>query len=411
MKPRILVLSQHYWPEPNFIVSDVAQALVRHAEVTVVTAHPNYPDGRFYPGTRYWLPTKTVENGVTVWRVPFLPDHSTSKLRRMVSYLSFALAAGAVAPFAAPRPSIVWVYQGPFTTVLAALWFKYIRRACVILTCADLWPESFVAAGVARPGPLVTLAMWYRRTVNRVADRIICATRGTLERFADEGVPRSRLRFVPVWVDGEEYATDPVADHSSTNAAVVYAGNLGPAQQLDTVIKAAALLEDNGDRVCFDFYGAGAEEANLRALAQELGLRTVRFHGRVSPEEARRVSGRAFAQIVSLRRDPLFSMTVPSKVSACFAAGAPILYALQGEAAEILEQSGGGIPFDPEVPASLAAAVRDLRQRDPRERMAMRERLHEDYRRQFEPRVLLRQYLDIVLGAGMGSPPRETVGA
>ena len=412
MRTRILVLSQHYRPEPNFIVSDVAEALARHAEVTVVTAHPNYPDGRFYPATRYWLPARSMEGGVTVWRVPFVPDHSTSKLRRMVSYLSFALVAAMIAPLVSRRPALVWVYQGPFTTMLAALWFKYIARARVILTCADLWPESFVASGVVRPGRLVALAMRYRRAINRAADLIICSTRGTLERFAGEGISRSRLRFVPVWVDGAFRPRGGSGhQHSTTDKTVVYAGNLGPAQQLDTVIRAAALLEGEGHRVRFDFYGAGADEESLRALAREFGLQHVRFHGRVSPGEARAASERAFAQIVSLRRDPLFSMTLPSKVSACLAAGAPILYALQGEAADVVEASSGGIPFDPDVPASLAAAVRELLRREPRELTGMRARLQEYYHRHFEPRVLLESYLEIVLGAHAGSSQRELASA
>lgn len=409
MKPRILVLSQHYRPEPNFIVSDVAEALARHAEVTVVTAHPNYPTGRFYPGTRYWLLEKSTENGVTVWRVPFLPDHSTSKLRRMAAYLSFALVAGTVAPFVAPRPALVWVYQGPFTTMLAALWFKYVGRARVILTCADLWPESFVAAGVVRPGRLVRLAMRYRRAINRAADLIICSTRGTLERFAAEGIPRSRLCFVPVWVEGATRLPEPSSGASSEGeATVVYAGNLGPAQQLDTVIRAAALLESDGDPFRFDFYGAGAEEENLRTLARDLGLQTVRFRGRVPPEEAVAASSHAFAQIVSLRRDPLFAMTLPSKVSACLAAGAPILYALEGEAAEIVEQSGGGVRFDPDAPASFVASVRELLRRDPGERTAMRQRLRGVYREKFDPQRLLDRYVEIVLS---GPSPATTVKA
>jgi glycosyltransferase involved in cell wall biosynthesis len=398
MRPRILVLSQHYRPEPNFIAADVAEALAQHADVMVVTAHPNYPTGRFYPGTRYWRPTKTLENGVTVWRVPFLPDHSTSKLRRMVSYLSFALAAALVAPFVAPRPTLVWVYQGPFTTMLAALWYRFVRRVPIVLTCADLWPESFTAAGVAHPGVIVSLALRYRRVMNRLATLIICSTRGTYERFAAEGIPRERLRFVPVWVDGipaeEELLPDRAAEGS--DPVVVYAGNLGPAQQLETVLHGAALLEREGAGVCFELYGAGADEERLRSLAAELGLRSVRFRGRVSPEQAFEASSRAFAQIVSLRRDPLFAMTLPSKLFGCFAAGAPVLYGLEGEAAELVARSGGGVEFDPDEPASLAGAIGRLMASSADERCAMRTRLRCYYREHFARDRLLEQYIEIV---------------
>src|SRR5690349_8762291 len=116
MKPapaKVLVLSLHYRPEENFIVSEVAEELARGNEVTVVTAHPNYPRGRFYSGQRFPPITRSVEKGVVVWRLPFLPDHSLAVWRRMLSYLSFAAVISSVAPFVAGRPKTVWVYHGP----------------------------------------------------------------------------------------------------------------------------------------------------------------------------------------------------------------------------------------------------------------------------------------------------------
>src|SRR5688572_15668934 len=124
---RVLSLSLHYRPEPNFITADVAERLAREGNaVTVVTAHPNYPLGRFYESVSSLWPTRSVEGGVTVWRVPFVPDHSTSKLRRLVAYGSFTLAAALFAPFVEPSPDLVWVYNAPFTTGAAALWFRYM---------------------------------------------------------------------------------------------------------------------------------------------------------------------------------------------------------------------------------------------------------------------------------------------
>ncbi|MFL5582913.1 MAG: hypothetical protein ACJ8AO_21310, partial [Gemmatimonadaceae bacterium] len=110
------MLTQYYRPEPNFITADVAQELARLSDVTVITAHPNYPTGRFYPGTRPWRLSRSVEDGVTVWRVPHFADHSTSKWRRALSYLSFAGAAAATAMVVARRVDVVWVYHTPFTT-------------------------------------------------------------------------------------------------------------------------------------------------------------------------------------------------------------------------------------------------------------------------------------------------------
>lgn len=393
---RVLVLTYFYAPEPNFITEDVARALAEQAEVTVIAPHPNYPRGRFYPGTRWWLPRRTREQGVTVWRVPMFPDHSNSTVRRFVSYISFMLAAAVLAPFVSGRPAVVWVYQTPFTTVLAGLWYKYLLRARLVYTCADLWPESFSAAGVSQSTRILRWAFAYRRFVNRRADHIVCSTRGTLERFAAEGVPRDRLAFVPVWVQGIESLPEdsPAAAGPPT---VVYAGNLGPAQQLDCVVRGARVLLDRGVEVRVELYGAGSAEEELRALAEELGATNVRFPGRVPPEEAFRVLSAAAGQVVCLRRSPLFEMTIPSKLCSAFAAGAPILYALRGEPAEIVNRTGAGFEFDPEAPATFADSVERLLALGAGERAKMRARLQRTYRDEFEAGTLLRRYRELLL--------------
>lgn len=400
MPDSLLVLTQHYRPEPNFITADVAERLADLRAVTVVTAHPNYPDGRFYAGTRYWWPARSVERGVTVWRVPMVPYHGRGKLARFVSYLSFALAAGLVAPWVAGRPAVVWVYHGPFTTALAAIWFR-LRGARVVFTAADLWPESFLAAGVAGPGLVMRAMFSYSRIINRLAHMIICSTRGTLDRYRADGLPPGALCHVPVWVEATPAPREAVA--ADEPAAIVYAGNLGPAQQLETLIDAAALLQARGTRVRFHLLGTGASEHELRLRAEAAGADNIVFHGRVPPQEAARWVARAAGQVVSLRRGPLFAMTIPSKLTFAFAAGVPILYGLEGEPAALVRESGGGIAFDPGDPASLVDAVEVLVAKTGAQREDMGRRLTAFYETHFERGLLLERYAEL-LGGDMTSP-------
>lgn len=410
----VLVLTMLYRPEPNFITADVAERLAATERVTVVTAHPNYPLGRFYEGVgRAWLPSRTVEGNVTVWRLPHLPDHSTSRLRRLVSYASFTAAATLLAPLLCRRPHTVWVYQTPFTTALAALWFR-LRGARVVYTAADLWPESLAAAGVVNSPRTLRMLGAYSRWINRRAHLIVCATRGMLERYARDGVPRERLAYIPVWVDGTpRRAQKPAvpAVPGDDTPTLVYAGNLGPAQGLETVIRAAAELHRRGVRLRVDVYGTGSSEAELRRLAEETGAANVRFRGRVSPEEAFAACARAFAQIVSLRATPLFEMTIPSKLPFSFAAGTPVLYALRGEAADLAAASGGALPFDGDDPAALIAAVERLLAMAPAERGALGARLRDFFGRHFSPDAQLAEYEALlsrpVPGALRGPSPRR----
>lgn len=400
-KPRALVVSHFYEPEPNFITADVAARLASEYDVTVIAPHPNYPLDHVYPGTRAsWRAVRTFERGVTVWRLPILPYHGRSHLRRALCYLSFALPAALLAPLLARRPSLVWIYLGPLTSALAAIPFRLAGRARIALTCADLWPESLLAAGVARPGPEVSFLFACSRAANRLADAIVCSTRGIVERFARDGIPRDRLHYVPVWVPGATVSA-PGHDRPAASAVprIVYAGNLGPAQRLDTVILAAAELERDGVKVGFDLYGSGSEDAALRRLAEESGLTRVRFHGRVPPDEAFQVSASATGQLVSLEPSPLFAMTIPSKLSFCCRAGAPLLYGLVGEAAELAASASGGFPFDPASPASLARAVKRLLACSTEERAVMKRNLEAFYRAHFETAALVERCRNAIVGA------------
>lgn len=404
---RLLVIAQYYTPEPNFITSDVAEAMARRADVVVIAAQPNYGQDWFYPGTRWWRPRRTEENGAVVWRLPMMPYHGRSQMRRALSYLSFGLLATLWAPWVAGRPSVVWIYQTPFTLAFAALWFRVVYGSRLIYTYADLWPEAFVAAGVARPGAVMRLLFATRRWFNRRAAAIICSTRGTLARFAEEGIDVGRLHYVPVWVDGIDLRRQPAPGTGARR--IVYAGNLGPAQALDTLIRAAARWQREGIDVGVDLYGTGNSEQELRALASELGAPDVVFHGRVPPAHAFEVSSRAFAQIVSLQPSPLFAMSVPSKISFCCAAGAPVLYALQGEPAAMLAASAGGIPFEVTDPQSLVAAVKDLLGRSEEDRMRMRDSLRRYYQENLARPLLLEQYEQILLAHA--SRERESTSA
>lgn len=398
---RILVIAQLYRPEPNFITADVAEMLALHGKVTVVTTHPSYPLGRFYDSVTSRWPKRERRGNLTVWRLPIIPDQSSSVRRRALSYVSFLVAAALWAPIVCPRPKVVWVYNTPFTVALAAAWFR-LTGARVVFTAADLWPESFTAAGVVREGPLMRVLYAYRRWSNRLADLIVAATPGTARSYLADGYPQDRLRHVPVWVDVPRGGRPPGVP--ALVPRIVYAGNLGIAQRLDTVIEAAGVLRKRGVRVRFELFGCGAAEESLRALAARVAPDNVFFQGRVSPERAFAELAGATGQIVSLRRSQEFAHTVPSKLYGSFAAATPLLFGLEGDARQIALTSGGGIEFDPDDPSSLADAVESLLALSPAEHAEMRRRLRQLYDTCYDRDVLLDTYRELILG-DPASPP------
>lgn len=393
--PHVLIITQYYSPDPNFITKSVADDLSELSNVTVLTSHPNYPSGKFAPGYRFWRPEKRKEGRVTVWRLPMVPERSQSISRRAISYLFFGLLAMIAAPLVAPKATGVWVYQTPFTMALASWYHKFVRGSRVVFTVADLWPESFESAGVVRSPWIMRASFRFRRWINGWADLVICSTEGTRQIFASEGVNGSRLTRVPVWVDG---VPDPLPSGACAREPVVrYAGNIGPAQALDTLVTAAAKLRDEFPHLRFELYGTGSELEKLRGLVKLLGATNIEFKGSVTPNEAFHLASTAAAQVVSLRPAPLFRMTVPSKLIFSFAAGAPILAGLEGEAQQLAESSGAAISYNAANADSLSDAIRSLVAKSGSELTAMGENGQRFYKEHFDRAASLRQYRNLIL--------------
>jgi colanic acid biosynthesis glycosyl transferase WcaI len=202
------------------------------------------------------------------------------------------------------------------------------------------------------------------------------------------------MHYVPVWVDGIPEA--PQKPAVAPSRSIVYAGNLGAAQKLDTLIRAAAVLQQSEIDITVDFYGSGTAEQSLRQLARDLGADNVRFHGRVPPDRAFQASSQALAQYVALQTSPLFRMTIPSKLAFSFAAGSPILVGLEGEAGLLARESGGSFAFDPESHESLVSAIRKLLDLSAAERAHMSGKLHSFYQQHFARPVLLQDYVALL---------------
>jgi colanic acid biosynthesis glycosyl transferase WcaI len=388
----ILIISMHYRPEPNFIVSDIAERYRQKGhKVTVITTYPNYPHGSFYDGKRHYLPKKEHISGVAVWRLPHFPDHSKSKVRRFLSYISFCIIASLVAPFTTLRPNLVLVYQTPFTTAIASLWHKLVLRCHTVFIYADLWPESFIAAQVRSEGFLYKCLFRYSVWINRFCDEIIASTKGMVKRYSDDGFPKNKISYIPLWVGGTK-DLHKTAPQSAINNSIVYAGNLGPAQNLTPILKGFKLIEAANIDLFFDIYGSGSEEQTLRHLAQELELKRIRFHGRVKPEAALKACRFALGQVVHLAKSPLFSMTIPSKLTFSLATGRPILAGLGGEAYQIAVDSGACITFTSESPEAFAESVRKLLALSPLEHHRMGSRGMHYFNEVFEPQKLLNKY-------------------
>jgi glycosyltransferase involved in cell wall biosynthesis len=360
---RILFLTQWFDPEPTFKGLQFALALqARGHSVQVLTGFPNYPGGKVYPGYRIHLWQREVMHGIPVLRVFLYPSHSRSAAGRVLNYLSFAVSASVLGTLLVKPADVAYVYHPPATVGLPALAFKYLRHIPFMYDVQDLWPDTLTATGMVNGSVVLRLLGRWCQLVYRAAGRIAVLSPGFQQRLSERGVPSSKVRVIYNWTHAIRPAAPDaaLAESLAGKFVVLFAGNFGAAQGLDTVLDAAKLTQDRHPAVCFAFAGSGVEESRLRQRAVAEGLGNVVFLGRRSPEAMGGVYAWAAALLVHLRDDPLFAITIPSKTQTYLAIGKPILMGVCGDAADLVRAAGAGIVFASGQAAALAQAVEEL---------------------------------------------------
>jgi colanic acid biosynthesis glycosyl transferase WcaI len=360
---RILMLTQWFEPEPCSKGLLFARALQDAGhEVEVITGFPNYPGGKLYPGYRLSLLRRQVMDDVRIARVPLFPSHDRSPMKRVLNYASFALAASTIGVFATPRPDVIYVYHPPLTTGLAAVALSLIKRAPFIYDIQDLWPDTLRATGMMQGRFALGIVGRLATFVYKRAAHIVVQSPGFERVLRTRGVPRSKIDVIYNWCDEGQLQLERTEDfHADLRKGeafnVVFAGTMGKAQGLDTVLEAAALLQSRDQQIRIVLVGGGVEVDRLQALARSKGLANVLFLPRMPMSRVGRVLEAADVLLVHLKDDPLFAVTIPEKTQAYLSVGKPILMAVRGDASDLVTRSGGGVTCEPEDPRALADAI------------------------------------------------------
>lgn len=372
---RVLLLTQWFDPEPAFKGLLFAKAL-RDAghEVQVITGFPNYPGGKVYPGYRVRWRQHEVMDGIPVTRIALYPSHDGSAVGRVLNYLSFATSATLAGIFTRFKPDVAYVYHPPLTVGLAASVICFFRRIPFVYDIQDLWPDTLQATGMIGNRRLLDLVGWVARWVYRRATMIVTQSPGFVLRLIERGVAESKIRLIYNWCDEPALAKRAAAGSGDLSPLkgrfnVIFAGNMGKAQALEAVLEAAVLVEQQASAVQFVFVGGGTEVEALRFKAR--GLRNVVFLPRMGVAEVGSVLDAADVLLVHLRDSPLFEITLPSKIQAYMFIGKPLLVAVRGDAADLVERAQAGVCATPEDPASIAAAVTRLAALPVEQRFAM----------------------------------------
>jgi glycosyltransferase involved in cell wall biosynthesis len=375
---KILVLSQYFWPE-SFIINDIVRTLDEQGhEVVVSTGKPNYPDGKIFDGysakgTQY----ERYLGNIDVLRVPLWPRGEGGAKNLILNYLSFVLAGLLFLPWMLRKrefDAILVFAPSPILQAIPAIPLKWLKRAKLALWVQDLWPESLKATGfISNPHALRAVG-WLVRGIYRFCDILLVQSRAFFEpvsRYAD----LEKIVYYPNSMDvNSPVDRVPIPAELSElldqHFCVVFAGNLGTAQALDTLVQAAVHLQDD-PQVRLVIVGSGSRLAWLKSQQQALGLNNLILAGRFAPQAMPQIFEKSSALLVSLNDNEAFAQTVPSKIQAYLAAGRPILASINGEGARVVSEAGAGLTSAAEQVLPLVENIRHLKALGVAEREAM----------------------------------------
>jgi glycosyltransferase involved in cell wall biosynthesis len=361
---RILFLTHYYPPELGAAparIAALAHGLARcGVEVTVHTGFPHYPAGTITPPYRNRLLVDEREGCVRVLRNLVYPAPNRGFALRLADHCAFAASALATAPASGPVDVVV-AESPPLFTAAAGAVYALGKRAALALNISDLWPESAIELGALDEGGFPARAAdALARHCYRRAALITAPTAGIVATLSARPEGAGKVVHVPPAVDLERFEWIPdCAPRSGAPLRVLYAGTLGLAQGLPTLVQAAALA--GPDVVELLIAGSGGDEQRLRATIATHGEARVRLLGSVAPEKIPALYADADAGVVPLRDLPIFAGALPTKLFEVLAAGRPAILAARGEAARLVRDADAGLVVDPEDPRALADAFVHLR--------------------------------------------------
>lgn len=365
---RILVVTQYFWPE-SFIINDLVKALTAQGhDIKVLTGKPNYPDGVIFGGyTASGYQEEKFESFVSVCRAPLRPRGVSGAKNLVLNYLSFILNGLKFYPGAVKgeRFDAIFVFApSPITSVIPAIYLKWKLKSHLAVWVQDLWPESLSATGFIKNKAILGAVGWLVKGIYAFVDTLLVQSRAFREpvtRHASSGkvvyYPNS-YQDVPPSVE-ETRIPAPLLAELERHFCLVFAGNLGTAQSVETLVEVAEKLRHLSE-LRIVLVGSGSMLGWIETQKKTRALDNLILAGRFAATEMPHFFSRAEGLLVTLKQNEAFSYTIPSKVQAYLAAGRPIIAALDGEGARVIQEAGAGLTTAAQDADGMANCIEQL---------------------------------------------------
>lgn len=400
---KIIIVTQYFWPE-NFRVNDLALGLKELGhEITVLTGMPNYPEGKFFEGYSCFAPIKEEYQGIKIIRVPILPRGNSRGVRLALNYASYALSACILGPLLCrEKYDLVFVSQySPVFVGFPAIVLKKMKRIPLLMWVQDLWPESLSASGAVRSSAVLTYVDKVVSFIYKQCDRILVQSKGFIDSVENHNIPRNKIIYWPNWAE-KLYKSNLNAakyneklDKLPKGFRIMFAGNIGAAQDFETIVEAAEKLKEFPD-IQFIILGDGRMKPWVEEEVKRRGLDNFHLLGRHSIDSMPAFFASSDVMLVTLKREEIFALTIPGKVQSYMACAKPIIACLEGEGARVISESHAGIVCPSEDSDSLVSAILNIYRMEPEERSILGLNARKYYENNFERDRLIKQFNDII---------------
>lgn len=362
----IVYLCHYFYPEMGAPAARVLEHSLEWVkmghQVTVVTCFPNHPTGIIPKNYRGRFFMREDYQGIRVFRNFVLAAPNQGVFRRTVCHLSFMFSAVLFSLPRLGRVDIIIASSPTFFAGFAALIISRLKRIPFVFEVRDLWPAAIAQLEVVKPGLLIRILESWELYLYGCAQKIVVVTQSYKTNLMARGVPEAKIEVIYNGVDLERFQVDSGNIKQKYGLAnrfvILYCGAIGISHSLETIIELAGGWHD--ERMLFLFVGEGAMKAKLQEMAESMNLKNVVFWPGQPREIMPEIYGLADICLVSLKKVPLFTQVIPSKIFEIMAAGRPMIAALEGEAAQILQSSGSAVIVPQGDPASLKSVIQDL---------------------------------------------------
>lgn len=415
-RTKLLVVAQYYYPE-QFRINDIcAEWVKRGYEVTVITGIPNYPQGKFYKGFGWFKKRHEIHEGVEIIRLPIV-SRGTSKLRLTLNYLSFVVSGYFWQLLTVQTADCVFVHEvSPMTQTLVGVWYGKRRGIPVIHYVTDLWPENVEAVSGLHSKILLG-------SINKMVDylyannnKILTSSRSFIGAIEKRGLPSNKLEFWPHYAEdyykqqsrNSSKKASLLIPHEEDVINIAFTGNIGEAQGLYILPIAAKLLREKSIRICFYIIGEGRGKDSLQGAIEKVNIEEYfAFIPKQPAAEIPFLLAQCDVGLVILSENPVFKMTIPTKLQSYLACGIPIIASGEGEMCDIVTHAGAGFCAQTGSPAALADCITRFASLDDVQVRQMQANALLYYQRHFNKDNLMNRMDEIILEAVIGKRTNE----